>query len=133
MVINFRGVDFLRMGRFVAGGGLSTGFTYVVYLLLSNWVNYQLAYGVAYFLGVLFAYWFNTIIVFRKLLSFKGLFTYPLIYLFQYAVSALSLGLVVEKLGISPSIAPLLVIAATLPITYFMNKLVLEWSSPNKK
>lgn len=119
-----------RVIRFIIGGSLNTGFTYLMYLLFSLWLSYQWSYLIAYVLGVLLAYWFNASIVFKHHLSLKGLATYPLVYVVQYAISAIFLHVIVEKYSVPISIAPIAVIAATLPLTYFLNKLVLEWTSP---
>ncbi|MCE3046355.1 GtrA family protein [Legionella sp. 16cNR16C] len=116
---------------FGLGGGLTTSFTYLIYLSLNHLIDYQWAYFIGYFLGVLLAYWFNTVIVFKAELHWKGLFTYPLIYVLQYLISAALLGTLVEQFNISQQLAPLLVIAAMVPLTYFLNKLVI--GLPNKR
>lgn len=114
---------------FGLGGGLTTSFTYLIYLSLNHLIDYQWAYFIGYFLGVLLAYWFNTVIVFKAELHWKGLFTYPLIYVLQYLISAALLGTLVEQFNISQQLAPLLVIAAMVPLTYYLNKLVIGLSN----
>ncbi|RAP37476.1 hypothetical protein B1207_04695 [Legionella quinlivanii] len=116
---------------FGLGGGLTTSFTYLIYLSLNHLIDYQWAYFIGYFLGVLLAYWFNTVIVFKAELHWKGLFTYPLIYVLQYLISAALLGTLVEHFNISQQLAPLLVIAAMVPLTYYLNKLII--GLPNKR
>ena len=66
--------------RFLAGGVINTGFTYGLYYLLQKLFFYQIAYAIAYASGIIFSYWFNAHIVFKTPLSWKGLFTYPLVY-----------------------------------------------------
>lgn len=121
-----------RWLRFLLGGGVNTAFTYAVYLALNMVLAYQLAYFVAYTLGVVFAYWFNAVVVFRVSLSWKGFFSYPIVYIVQYAASAFLLGGLVEFAGIVESLAPLVVVIAMVPVTYVMSKSVLGWASRSK-
>lgn len=119
------GKEAQRWLRFVVGGGINTGFTYLVYLGLHVFLMYQFAYLFAYAAGVLFSYWFNASVVFRAPLSWKGFFSYPIVYVVQYLVSAFFLGGLVEFSRISESIAPLVVAVAMIPVTYLMSKFVL--------
>lgn len=115
----------MRPLRFVVGGALNTGLSYGIYLLLLLIVDYQVAYFFAYLCGLLFAYWFNAVVVFKVPLSWRGLMAYPIVYLTQYAASALLLGSLVAFAGIAEAFAPLVVTAVMMPVTYLMNKLVL--------
>ena len=114
-----------RWLRFVVGGGINTGFTYVIYLGINEFLPYHVAYLISYTVGVVFSYWFNARVVFCVPVSWKGLATYPVVYVVQYLVSALFLGGLVEFFRISELIAPLIVIAVMIPITYLMSKFVL--------
>ena len=118
-----------RWLRFLLGGGVNTAFSYAVYLALNTIFAYQLAYFIAYALGVVFAYWFNALVVFRVPLSWKGLFSYPVVYVIQYLAAAFLLGGLVERAGIVESLAPLVVAIVMVPVTYVMSKLVLGWAS----
>lgn len=112
--------------RFLAGGLLNTGLTYSLYFLLQKLFFYQLAYAIAYATGIVFSYWFNARIVFRTPLSWKGLMTYPLVYVVQYGSSALLLGIFIERLGIPPALAPLLVLVLMIPLTFFLSRWILR-------
>jgi len=119
--------------RFLVGGGINTAFTYGIYLILMLFVHYQIAYLIAYIVGVVFAYWFNAVIVFKVSLSWKGLFSYPIIYIIQYTISAFLLNIFVETLQIDKTFAPLMIIIIMIPLTYVLNKYVLLISSPTNK
>lgn len=119
--------------RFLVGGGVNTAATYSVYLALNLVLPYQTAYFGAYLLGVVFAYWFNAVVVFRVPLSWQGLFSYPVVYVVQYVVSAFLLSGLVELLSISEAASPLIVAIVMLPLTYIMSKHVLVWASRSKK
>ena len=112
--------------RFLAGGVINTGFTYGLYYLLQKLFFYQIAYAIAYASGIIFSYWFNAHIVFKTPLSWKGLFTYPLVYVVQYCLSALLLGFFIERLNITQQIGPLLVLVLTIPLTFFMSRWILR-------
>lgn len=112
--------------RFLAGGLLNTGLTYGLYFLLQKVFFYQVAYAIAYASGIVFSYWFNARIVFRTPLSWKGLMTYPLVYVVQYGSSALLLGIFIERLGIPPALAPLLVLVLMIPLTFFLSRWILR-------
>lgn len=115
-----------RWLRFIIGGGINTGFTYLVYLSINTFINYQLAYLVAYATGIVFSYCFNALVVFRVPLSWAVLFSYPVVYVLQYMFSALLLGGLIEYFGIEESVAPLFVVVLSIPFTYFMSKCVLS-------
>lgn len=114
---------------FITGGALNTFVTYGLYLTLQLLLFYQVAYAIAYVVGIVFSYWYNSVIVFRAALSAKGLFTYPLVYLVQYLASALFLGFLIERVGISAGAAPLLVASLMIPLTFFMSRWILRSSS----
>jgi putative flippase GtrA len=122
-----------RWLRFIIGGGINTIFTYSMYLVMNMMLGYQVAYLISYFIGIIFAYWFNSVVVFRERLSWKVFFSYPLIYVVQYGASALLLGSLVEIANINKKIAPLLVIACMVPMTYMMNNLLFKWMSYSRK
>lgn len=112
--------------RFVMGGIVNTGFTYVIYLLMRGLMGYQCAYFLAYVIGVVFAYWFNATIVFKVPLQWKSFFSYPLIYIAQYAISALLLGMLVYRMGFNEMLAPLVVAVLMVPVAYLLNAKVLR-------
>lgn len=119
----------LRWLRFLFVGTLNTAFSYSVYLLLNTITPYQIAYFIAYLLGIVSAYWLNAVIVFRVPLSWKGMFAYPIVYIVQYVASALMLGGLVEVAGSNESLAPLIIAATLVPLTYAASKLVIHWTS----
>lgn len=114
--------------RFFGGGMINTGMTYSLYYALQLLFHYQTAYALSYLAGIVFSYWFNSVIVFKTKLNWKNLFSYPLVYVVQYCVSALLLGEFIEQLNISPKFAPLIVLVITIPLTFFMSRWILRSS-----
>jgi putative flippase GtrA len=114
--------------RFLLGGIVNAALSYSVYLVLNLFLGYQWAYLAAYACGMVFSYCFNAAFVFEARLSWRGLFSYPAVYLIQYGASALLLGWLVESGVCSEAIAPLPIVILTLPLTFIMSKVVIRWS-----
>ncbi|ROO00417.1 polysaccharide synthesis protein GtrA [Pseudomonas moraviensis] len=112
--------------KFLIGGGLNTALTYCIYLMLSQLINYQIAYAIAYAAGIVFAYFFNSKMVFKVGHSWLGMVIYPSIYIVQYVISALLLKFLAERMQIDTAIAPIIVIVLLLPCSYLLNKFVLK-------
>jgi len=115
--------------RFLFGGLVNTGATYALYITLQQFCSYHIAFALAYCAGIVFSYWFNATVVFKTTLSWNGLFKYPLVYIVQYCVSALLLTILVESLHIDPGIAPLIVVIATIPMTFLLSRKILRKKS----
>lgn len=115
-----------RYFLFLLCGGINTASTYILYLLLICMINYQLAYLIAYILGIAFAYILNLRLVFNAKPSLGKAVRYPLIYLIQYLLGAGLMYLLVSVITLPSTLAPLLVIILLLPISYYMNKKVLD-------
>lgn len=114
-----------RVFRFVVAGAFNTGATYVFYLILIQFANYNFAYAVSYLIGIALSYWLNLKFVFKQGGSVRKLATYPVVYVAQYLIGALTLNILVENLGIPIIYGPAITIVATLPMTYILTKLIL--------
>lgn len=111
--------------RFLAGGALNTGSTFVLYWLLLLVVEFRVAYAISFVAGILLSYVINTKFVFRTDYSLRKVILFPLVYLATYLAGAVVLDLSVSRFGADPRIAPFISICATLPLTYLLSKLVL--------
>lgn len=114
-----------RIAVFVIGGALNTAVTYLIYLVLQEVLRYQFAYLLAYAAGIAFSYVFNSLVVFRRPMSWRGMLAFPAVYVIQYLVSAGVLALIVEGFGVPAWWAPLLVSLLMLPLTYLLTRFVL--------
>ena len=112
--------------RFLLVGATNTLFSYLLYLLLLTFVSYLPAYSIAYCAGVLLSYFLNVLFVFKKRVSFATFLKFPLVYVVQYALGASILWLLVSKAGASPALAMIVVIVVTIPVTFFLSRLVFE-------
>lgn len=107
--------------RFLMSGGTNTVITYLIYLFLLNFLSYQESYTVAYVCGIVLAFFLGRFFVFKSHRGVQSIFLFPIIYLVQYLASMLILWVWVEQLYLSYSVAPLVAILVTVPITYMLS------------
>lgn len=112
--------------RFIVGGGLNTAVSYSLYLLLNLFLPYMYAYGIAYIMGILFSYVLSAKWVFRVGMSWKTFALFPLVYAVQFALTSGLVWLLVEKISVSETFAPLIAIGMALPVTFLMSRYVLK-------
>ena len=112
--------------RFVLFGAVNTALTYLIYCLLVFVLHPQIAFAVAFVIGIVLAYIGNSRYVFRQALTWKIARTYPLVYLLQYALSAMLLHLFGLWLDLGPRLALALTLVFTTPISFFLNRAILN-------
>lgn len=110
--------------RFLVAGGANTVLTYLIYLGLLTIVPYAVAYSVSFVLGIGISYLLNVFWVFRSKPSVRSALGVPLIYAGQYLLGLCLLALLVEVLHVDRRLAPLIVIAVSVPITYVLTRWV---------
>lgn len=111
--------------RFLIVGVANTAVSYVLYLGLLTLMSYPLAFTLTFVLCVLASYAFNTRFVFGARWSWRGAAQFPAVYLGQYLVGLLLMWVLVGRLGMDERLAPLLVIAVSVPLTYVMARAVI--------
>jgi putative flippase GtrA len=108
------------------GGGINTVFTYGLYLLFNLVFSYRIAFTVSYVIGIVFAYFFNSLVVFKTPISIKKFVQFPAVYLVQYLLNIGLLEVFVQVLNISDNLAPIFVLIIITPVTYLLSKLILQ-------
>lgn len=111
-----------QVWRFLLAGAANTLLTYLLYLLLLGHVGHRLAYALAYAAGIGLAYGLGRGFVFRRHDGWRSVLLTPMIYLLQFCVGLLIVELWITLLGLRAEFAPLLAIAATLPLTYVLSR-----------
>lgn len=111
--------------RFIICGIINTLLTYLIYLGGLCMVGYSLAYTFSFICGIFISYYLNSRFVFQKALSWRKALQYPLVYLLQYVLGISSLYLLVEILGLSEIIAPVIVVFITVPATFLLSRRVI--------
>lgn len=110
---------------FVVVGGTNTLVTWLLYLLFNIALGYDVAYTLSYAVGIVLAYYMNTRWVFRVPMSWKTFVAYPLVYVVQYALGMALLYLIVELTPVPEALAPLVVTALSVPLTFVMSRVLL--------
>lgn len=111
--------------RFLAAGAANTALTLVAYWLLLPWAPPQAAYALSFALGVCTGYLLHTGAVFRARRGWRSFLAWPLVCLAGWAAGAGALQLGLGPLGLDPRVAPLLSIAASVPVTFLLARRVL--------
>lgn len=112
--------------RFLIMGGANTLVAYVIYLLLLNWLRYEIAYAIGYACGIVLAYTLSAAFVFRKPLSRRSAVRFPLVYVAQFLVSLGLLRIAVEIFNMPEWIAFGFAVALTIPVTFMLSRWVLH-------
>lgn len=113
--------------RFLIGGIANTLLSYLVYLLLLLWLSYATAYTGSYVIGIITAFFINTLFVFRCPWSWKKLLSYPLVHLFNYAAGLGIVSLGVRVFHIDQRIAPIVATVVMFPLTFVLTRFLLRF------
>ena len=111
-------------GRFLVSGALNATATFVLYLALLTFIDYRVAYSVAFVAGICLAYVLNRSFVFRTGGGVSAMVLLAMVYVAQYLVGVAIVTLWVEAIGLPPALAPLAAIAITIPLTYVLSRWV---------
>ncbi|MBI5438018.1 MAG: GtrA family protein [Nitrosomonadales bacterium] len=114
-----------EFARFLLAGAANTLLTYLLYLFLLEFLAYLLAYSITFCTGIALSYFLNVYFVFKQRASFSSFVKFPIVYIIQYSLGAAILWLLVDMAGVSPAIAMIGVIAATIPVTFLASRFVL--------
>lgn len=112
--------------RFLVGGLLNLAVGYGSYLILLHWLRYEVAYAVAYVLGIIVSYTFSALYVFRQPMRWRSALRFPLVYLLQFILGLVLLKILVEMIDVSPKYAPLAVAVLTIPATFFASRVIIH-------
>lgn len=112
--------------RFVLVGGVNTLATLAMYWLLLPWLRPQPAYAASFAAGVGLGYLLHTRYAFRARRGWRSFAAWPLVCLAGWAAGAGALAVAIGPLGIDPRLAPLLSVAASVPVTFLLGRRVLR-------
>jgi putative flippase GtrA len=107
--------------KFIASGAFNTAFTYLVYLVLLEWLPYRWSFSLSYAMGILLAYLLYRYFVFGNSGGRYGPLWVVLIYLGQYLLGLGLVSLWVEAFKAPAVWGPAFSIAILVPITYVLN------------
>jgi putative flippase GtrA len=116
----------LEFTRFLISGAVNTAVSYAVYLLLLAIVPYLVAYTISYVVGIAISYLLLTRFVFKTGRRLATAMRFPLVYVGQYLMSSAVIVLLVEAMDVRASIAAIVAIAVSIPITFVLSRIVLR-------
>jgi putative flippase GtrA len=122
--VNYTKLTEIKFVRFLLTGGLNTGITYGLYLILLNFYAYTLSYSISYVCGILLAFILSRYFVFKEHQGLKSIIFFPLVYIAQYFFGLLVVWIWVRFLLLPASLAPLAAVILSLPLTYTLSKFV---------
>ena len=112
--------------RFVFWGGINTLAGYLIYAFLVLFLPYLVSYSIAYIPGIFISYVLHSKFVFKRELRLSKAVQYPLVYMAQYLLGAVSLYALVQLLRVNKLLAPVLVVLFTIPFTYFGSRRIVK-------
>lgn len=112
--------------RYLVVGAVNTVVTYALFVAAMHVMTYLLAYSGAYAAGIAIGYALQSRFVFRVPIQWRTALRFPLAYVVQYVAGAALLWLLVDYLAIARGVAALIVVAATVPLGFALNRLALR-------
>lgn len=109
--------------RFLIVGCVNTLVSYVIFSVLIYLVHYDFAYAGSYAFGILISYVLNGKWTFSKSIGFKGILTYPLVYIVQFSTGWLVLKYCIETLNFTENQAYILSTIISIPIGFLASKI----------
>ena len=111
--------------KFIFSGVLNTLFTYLLYIALIKFIDFQAAYLFAYISGIFISFILNSIFVFGVKIQKRNFSLFFLTHAINYFVSSYLLKLMVIDCGIAAIYAPIIVIGISFILMFFIfNKLL---------
>ena len=110
----------MRFARFLAVGAANTAASYGVYLLMLLYVDYRIAYTLAYVAGLALGYWAHETFVFRARPGGRSAIAYAATYAAMYVMALGVLAVAVDYMGIPKPAAMVAALCFTIPTTFLL-------------
>lgn len=117
--------------RFCIVGCVATILHYVIYYVLKNWINLNIAYIIGYGLSFICNYFLTSYFTFKKKANLKSGIGFSGAHLFNLLFQVVLLN-VFTYIGISENIAPIPVYAIAIPVNFLMVRFVFKRFAVNK-
>ena len=114
-----------RIVRFGLVGVVNTGTYYGIYLLLVRVLPYLAAHTVAFCLAMVGSYFLNCYFTFRVRPTWRKFLLFPLSNITNFVVTSGGLYLLVSRMHMNSTVAPLVAAAVAIPITFVVAQFVL--------
>jgi putative flippase GtrA len=124
---------FKELQRFVVVGLGNLVFFYAVYMLVNIFASYAVAFTASFGTGILFSAYWNSRFSFATPLKTKRLAAFTIVCVINYFIGLQILKFLIETLGIDEALAPILVMAVMVPISFVGTRLALVGSMTKKE
>jgi putative flippase GtrA len=118
---------FKEFRRFLVVGGINTAVGYGVYQLGLFLMPYWGAYSLSFGFGILFSWKVNSHYSFGIEADLSRLLPYATVAIGHYLIGVMILAWLVERVGVNEMIAPLIVIASLVPLSFVATRFALSW------
>lgn len=118
-------ITIMQFTKFSLVGLFNTAVTFGIYSILLEFVTYKISFILAFLVGLIFSFLFNSFFVFRNRINLRKFILFSYIPSIQFVVSFFSIDLLIVHLNISPKIAPILSLIILFPMSFFINKKIL--------
>ncbi len=110
--------------KFLISGGVNTLVTYIIYFLLLDYLSYQISYVISFTLGVLLSYMLSKYFVFKKSGGNLGLLWLTGVYIGQLFLGMVIVEVWVRQVKGPVHLAPLISVALTIPLVFFLSRII---------
>ncbi|HLR14763.1 MAG TPA: GtrA family protein [Bacillota bacterium] len=114
--------------RFIIVGCINTLVYYTMYLVILYGlsIHYVIAHGIGFVISLVVSFFLNVYFTYKVKPTWKKFLTFPLTQVVNVSTSTLFLLVFVEWFHMSSTIAPLIAVFFTVPITYIVTKKILQ-------
>ncbi len=115
----------IRVLRFLVGGGINAGATYLIYLALAPRLGDGFAFTVAYVAGIGLSYAINSLFVFRTRMEIGSALKFPVVYLVQYLSGLILVWLFVTVWELPRALSMIVIIGLNAVLAYLLIRAIL--------
>lgn len=114
--------------RFILVGFTNTFNYYILYLFFNHLlnINYLIAHISAFIISMVGSFFLNSYFTYKSRPSFSKFLKFPLTYVVNISVSTISIYILVDLLGLSETISPLIASVIAIPFTFIISKKILK-------
>ena len=122
MRLNFLSVAQRQLLRYLLAGAANTLGTWLLFVALSRWMNYLLAYTIMFVIGIVTSYVLQSLWVFNRPLQLAAALRFKATFLINLLLGLLMLKLIVSYSPLTPAVAALAVAALQIPTGFLLSR-----------
>ena len=111
--------------RFLGIGIINTIFAYIIFIVLLQFLNYNISYTISFIATIVLSYFLNSKYVFKQTLSINKFLKFPLVYIVQYLFGIVVLNILNMYMNTSNYINMFIVTIISVPLTFILSKKII--------